>query len=66
MPTTGRSQPLSDMYHICVNNKSMFRAPNIRCALNLWQFAKSVPWYIGQITIQDANGIVLYSFNKYQ
>lgn len=53
------------MLHICVNEKSMFRAPNIACALRLWDFAKIVPWYIGQITIRDANGIILYSFNKY-
>lgn len=46
------------MYHICVNDKSMFRANTIQVGLNLWNFAKL--GYKGRITLKDDAGNILY------
>lgn len=52
------------MWHIYCNERHLWKANTWKCALNLWELAKSGMWH-GQIYLTDDQGNILYSIRKY-
>lgn len=62
--TESWQHPDDTAFGIYVGEHRMYGSPTIKCALNLWRFAKGIPWYHGNISIRDRNGAILYNFRK--
>lgn len=56
--------PNDNAFGIYVNGHRMFGSPTIKCAMNIWNFAKSIEWYHGWIELRDAKNQTLYIFKK--
>lgn len=52
-------------FGIYVGERRVFGSPDIACALNLWRYAKDVPWFSGYISIRNEDGDILYNFFKF-
>lgn len=51
-------------FGIYVGERRVFGSPDIACALNLWRFAKTTPWFSGHISIRNDRGEILYNYFK--
>lgn len=58
------TQVNDNAFGIYVGERRVFGAPYIGSALNLWRFAKTIPWFCGYISIRNESGDILYTFYK--
>lgn len=59
------AQVNDNAFGIYVGERKVFGSPDIACALNLWRFAKTTPWFKGYISIRDEHGNILYNYFKH-